>query len=81
MYIKSIPREQPNQNKEVKLADSVLLSLFNNEKCNISHAPSTGLSGIQFSILNGIIDPEGPERFIIFITGVNCIKFSTLKVF
>ena len=25
---KSIPREQPNQNKEMKIADSVLLSLF-----------------------------------------------------
>ena len=48
---KSIPREQPNQNK-----DPVLLSLFmrDNEKFNISHAPTpiTGLSGIQFSILN-----------------------------
>ena len=44
---KSIPREQPNQNKEMKIADSVLLGLFmkNNEKCNISH--STGLDGIQ----------------------------------
>ena len=43
---KSIPREQPNQNKKMKIA--VLLSLFmrDNEKCNISHAPSTGLSGI-----------------------------------
>ena len=38
----------------MKTADPVLLSLFmrDNEKCNISHAPSTGLSGTQFSILN-----------------------------
>ena len=38
---KSIPREQPNQNKDIKIADSVLLSLFmrNNEKCNNSHTP------------------------------------------
>ena len=38
---KSIPREQLNQNKEMKIADSVLLSLFikGNEKCNISHCP------------------------------------------
>ena len=37
---KSIPREQPSQNKKMKIADSVLLSLFmrDNEKCNISHA-------------------------------------------
>ena len=37
----------------MKIADSVLLSMFmrDNEKCNISHAPSTGLSDIQFSIL------------------------------
>ena len=38
----------------MKIADLVLLCLFmrNNEKCNISHAPSTGISDIQFSILN-----------------------------
>ena len=38
----------------MKIAGSVLLSLFmrENEKCNISHAPSTGFSGTQFSILN-----------------------------
>ena len=38
----------------MKIADPVLLSLFmrDNERCNISHAPSTGLSGTQFSILN-----------------------------
>ena len=42
------------KNKEMKIADSVLLSLFmgDNEKCNISHAPNTGFSGTQFSILN-----------------------------
>ena len=36
-----IPPEQPNQNKEMKIADSDLLSLFmtDNEMCNISHAP------------------------------------------
>ena len=36
---KPIPGEQPNQNKEIKSADSVLLSLFmrDNGKCNISH--------------------------------------------
>ena len=41
-----IPREQPgNQTKEMKIADSVLLSLSmrDNEKCNISHDPSTDL--------------------------------------
>ena len=39
----------------MKIADPVLSSLFvkDNEKCNISHAPSNGFkSGIQFSILN-----------------------------
>ena len=38
----------------MKIVDPVLLSLSmrGNKKCNISHAPpSTGLSGIQFSIL------------------------------
>ena len=37
----SIPGEQPNQNNEMKIADSVLSSLFmrNNGKCKISHAP------------------------------------------
>ena len=48
----SIPREQ--QNKEMKIADSVLLSLFmrDNGKCNISHAHYHRLeTGIQFSIL------------------------------
>ena len=42
----SIPREQPNQNKGMKIADLVLLSLYmrDNKKCNISHAP--------YSILN-----------------------------
>ena len=34
----SIPREQPNQNKEMKIADSVLLSLFSRHtKHIISH--------------------------------------------
>ena len=35
-----IPREQPNQNEEMTIADLVLLSLFikDNEKCNIAHA-------------------------------------------
>jgi hypothetical protein len=34
-------------------------------KCNIPHAPSTGLSSTQFSTLNsaGINDPEGPEKY------------------
>ena len=47
----------------MKIADPVLLNLFmrGNEKCNISHAPGTGLSGIQFSILN-VNDPDGPEK-------------------
>ena len=51
---RSIPRGQPNQNKEMKIADSVLLNRFmrDNENCNISQAPSTGLSSIQLSILN-----------------------------
>jgi hypothetical protein len=33
--------------------------------CNIPHAPSTGLSGTEFSTLNiaGINDPEGPEKY------------------
>ena len=49
----SITREQPKQNKEMKIADSILLRFMrDNEMCNISYAPSTGLSGIQFSILN-----------------------------
>jgi hypothetical protein len=34
-------------------------------RCNIPHAPSTGLSGTQFSTLYsaGINDPEGPEKY------------------
>ena len=32
-----IPREQPNQNKEIKIEDSGFMK--DNEKCNISHAP------------------------------------------
>ena len=37
----SISREQPNQNKGMKIADPVLLSLFmrDNEKCNFFHDP------------------------------------------
>ena len=37
---KEIPLQQPNQSKEMKIADSVLLSLFKggNEKYNNSHA-------------------------------------------
>ena len=44
---KSIPREQSNQTKEMKIAVLVLLSLFMRDirKCNISHAPSTDFSG------------------------------------
>ena len=38
----------------MKIADPILLNLFmrDNEKCNITHAPSTCLSGTQFSIQN-----------------------------
>ena len=56
---KSIPRLQPNQNKEMKIADSVLLSLFmrDHESATSLTLPSTGLSGIQCI---GVIDPEGP---------------------
>ena len=38
---KSVPWEQLKQNKEMKIADSDLLSLSmrENEMCNISHAP------------------------------------------
>ena len=45
----------------MKNTDPVLLCLFmsDNEKCNISHAPSTGFSGIQFSV---VINLEGPEK-------------------
>jgi hypothetical protein len=34
-------------------------------KCNIPHAPSTGLGGTQFSTPKsaGINDPEGPEKY------------------
>ena len=41
IWYKSIPREQPNQNTEMKIADLILLSLFmrGDDKCNISHAP------------------------------------------
>ena len=62
----SIPREQPNQSKEMKIADPVLLSLFmrDNEKCNISHDPWHGLE--LYSFLNikciGVIDPEGQPK-------------------
>ena len=49
-----ILQEQPNQNNEMKIGDSVLFSLF--MRVNISATflttPSTGLSGIQFPILN-----------------------------
>ena len=42
----SILREQANQNKEMKITDFVLLSLFvkNNGKCNTSLAPLVMLS-------------------------------------
>ena len=49
---KSIPREQPNQNKIENCRLGLSLFMRDNGKCNIFHAPSTGLSGIQFSILN-----------------------------
>ena len=49
-----IPREKPNQNKEMKIADSVLLSLFmrENEKCKSLTPASTGISGFysQYSM-------------------------------
>ena len=60
---KLIPQEQPNQNKGMKIADSVLFSLFmrDNEKCNISHA----LSGIQCSILNVLesLIPKNQKKY------------------
>ena len=44
-WLKSIPREQPSQNKGMKIADSDILSLYmrDNEICNISRNLSTGL--------------------------------------
>ena len=41
----------------MKIGEAVFLSLFmgDNENCNISHARGTGLSGIQFSILNVVV--------------------------
>jgi hypothetical protein len=43
------------------------------KKCNIPHAPSTGLSGTQFATLKSawINDPEGPKNIITlrYITG------------
>ena len=41
--VKVNPTEQLNQNKEMKIVDLVLLSLFmrDNEKCNISPPPPT----------------------------------------
>ena len=54
LIIKVRIEEQANQNNGIKITDSVLSSLFMryNGKCNIYHAPSTGLSGIQFSTLH-----------------------------
>ena len=51
------------KNKEMKIADSVLLSLFKkgNEKCNISHAPWHRYSILNTNCIN-VIDPEGPEK-------------------
>ena len=65
-WLKLCPQEQLNQNKEMKIADLILLSLFmrDNEKCNIPHAPYHQLK--RHSILNtkciGVIDPAGPEK-------------------
>ena len=55
---KSIPRDQSNQNKEIKVADSVLLSLFirDNGKCDIPHAP--------YKVGNAIIYINGLTSFI-----------------
>ena len=51
---KSIPRQQPNQNKGMKIEDPVLLSLFMRLE--------------RYSILNtkcsGVVDSEGPEKNI-----------------
>ena len=46
--------ESPVSLQYKKTTDSVLLSLFmrTNGKCNNTHAPSTGLSGILFSVRN-----------------------------
>ena len=60
---KSIPRDQLYQNKEMKIADTVLWSLFmrDNEKY---HAPYYRLE--RYSVLKtkciGVVDPEGPEK-------------------
>ena len=47
------------------IADLILLNLFmtDNEKCNISHAPSTGLCGTQFSMLNVLESLSGRTAF------------------
>ena len=50
----------------MKIADLIILSLFmrDNENCNISHAPSTDLSGCQFSIiLLESLDPKDQKNY------------------
>ena len=63
--------DKPNRNKEMKIVYSILLSRFmsDNEKCNISHVPSSGLSGIQFSSNTKcicFIVPVGPEKKYVY---------------
>jgi hypothetical protein len=57
-----IHRKNLSQHNDMKTTHSVWLSLYmrDNEKCYIPNAPSTGLSGTQFSTLNsaGIKVPE-----------------------
>ena len=54
-------QQQPNQNKEMKIPESVLLSLFmrDHEKATPLMPPSNGLSGTKCI---GVIHPKGPEK-------------------
>ena len=64
---KSIPQEQPNQNKK---NENCRLCMRENEKWNISHAPSTSLRVIQFPILNVLesLIPKDQKKYKVWAT-------------
>ena len=65
LYFSLSPINRLNKTESAIFISGFLLSLFmrDNEKCNISPAPSTGLSDIQFSILN-VLESMTPKEKI-----------------
>ena len=80
----SIPREQPNQNRDMKIADSVLLNLFmiDNEICNISDAALVPVSILKVAYYLYCVGVTKPTLLLPYSYNINInLRRSLVLVF